>query len=193
MALVGLPRPCRCLPDGDPCVVGIADLFVVGGGDGLLWRLRMGSACDTGCAKPHQIAALLGVLHAQRKGAALVGQASCMPPRALVDGPHTRSRFPVLWRPCTSSRRLPTTSGKTPFTHCRSSSIWHCKPCARVSRSLPGTRLYVSSRWAMARPIAQTDGAVNQACLSGARLACAPGLQTGTIRHAALWPWHWPP
>jgi len=75
MAFVDLLRLCWLLPDSDPCVVGIANLFAVGGRDGLLGCLRMGERVRCWCCvQPHQIPALLGVLDAQREGAALVGQ-----------------------------------------------------------------------------------------------------------------------
>ncbi|MCZ2090526.1 MAG: hypothetical protein LC129_13655 [Burkholderiales bacterium] len=73
MAFVGLLCAFWCLPDGNPCVVGIADLFAVGGCDGLLWCLRLGERVRRSI-QPHQIAALLGVLHGQREGSPFVGQ-----------------------------------------------------------------------------------------------------------------------
>ena len=42
-------------------------------------------------------------------------------------------------------------------------------------------------------PIARTDGALNQACLSGAACLCAAPQIGRSIRLGALWPWRWRP
>nr|WP_242638327.1 hypothetical protein [Acidovorax temperans] len=75
MAFVDLLRLCWLLPDSDPGIVGITNLFSVGGRSGLLWRLRMGERVQCWCCiQAHHVAALPGVLHAQREGSPLVGQ-----------------------------------------------------------------------------------------------------------------------
>ncbi|MPN11646.1 hypothetical protein SDC9_158950 [bioreactor metagenome] len=153
MTPAGLLCPRRCLPDGNPRVVGIADLLSVGGRDGLLWCLRMEECCGAGVAfRPIKSRRCWVYCTRSGKVRRSSAKASCMtsksmswcPPYSVtISGAVASPYFFAL----SSSQ-----SGKTPLVrHCRNSSIWHCKPCARVSRSLPGTRLYVSSSRAIAR------------------------------------------